>query len=44
VLVRTATDTLGAGCRAAFYLANDDGTTLHHLVGMSDDYARAVDG
>jgi PAS domain S-box-containing protein len=43
-LVRTATEALGAGVRAAFYLADGDRTTLHHVVGMSDDYARAVDG
>ena len=43
-LVRTATKALGEGTRAAFYLANGDGTTLHHVVGMPDDYARAVDG
>ena len=43
-LVLTVTDTLGESTRAAFYLANEDGTTLHHVVGMSTDYARAVDG
>ena len=44
VLVRTATDRLGPGVRAAFYLANREGTTLHHVVGMPADYANAVDG
>lgn len=29
VLGRTATDRLGQGVRAAFYLANREGTTLH---------------
>ncbi len=43
-LVRTATDQLGAGTRAAFYLADGDGTALHHVVGMPADYAEAVDG
>jgi PAS domain S-box-containing protein len=44
VLGRTATDRLGQGVRAAFYLANREGTTLHHVVGMPADYANAVDG
>ena len=33
-LVRTATDALGRGTRAAFYLSNGEGTSLHHVVGM----------
>jgi PAS domain S-box-containing protein len=44
VLVRTATDRLGQGTRAAFYLANCECTALHHVVGMPADYANAVDG
>jgi PAS domain S-box-containing protein len=44
VLVQTAIEALGQDTRAAFYLANAEGTALHHLVGMSDDYAAAVDG
>jgi PAS domain S-box-containing protein len=44
VLVRAATDQLGEGVRAAFYLANPAHTGLHHVVGMSDAYAEAVDG
>ncbi len=44
LLARTATDALGDEVRAAFFLANGDGTLLHHVVGMSDAYARAVDG
>jgi PAS domain S-box-containing protein len=40
VLVKTATDGLGPDTRAAFYLANDEGTLLRHVVGMSADYAR----
>jgi signal transduction histidine kinase/DNA-binding response OmpR family regulator len=44
VLVRTATDGLGDGTRAAFYLTNGDDTSLHHVVGMTAAYAAAVDG
>jgi PAS domain S-box-containing protein len=44
ILVRTATAQLGPGVRAAFYLANAEGTALHHVVGMTPDYAKAVDG
>jgi signal transduction histidine kinase/DNA-binding response OmpR family regulator len=44
ILVRTAAGALGDGTRAAFYLANGDGTSLHHVAGMSADYAAAVDG
>jgi PAS domain S-box-containing protein len=44
VLVRTATDQLGEGVRAAFYLANPAGNMLHHVVGMPAAYAEAVDG
>jgi PAS domain S-box-containing protein len=36
--------TLGRDVRAAFYLSDDQGAALHHLVGMSADYAEAVDG
>ena len=43
-LVRTAVETLGRGARAAFYIVNDDGKRLHHLVGMPTDYAKLVDG
>ena len=42
-LVQMATETLGEGTRAAFYLADDDGTCLHHVTGMPFDYAEAVD-
>lgn len=34
---------LGNATRVAFYLAKEDGKTLHHVVGMGEDYARAVD-
>jgi hypothetical protein len=43
VLVRSATDDLSQGTRAAFFLANEKGRTLHHVVGMSAEYAEAVD-
>ncbi len=44
ILARTASAQLGPGVRAAFYLANSDGTALHHVVGMTAAYAKAVDG
>jgi signal transduction histidine kinase/CheY-like chemotaxis protein len=44
VLVRTAIEQLGPDTRAAFYLANTEGTSLHHVVGMSAAYAECVDG
>jgi PAS domain S-box-containing protein len=43
-LVRTANEAFGADTRAAFYLSDDEGTTLHHIVGMPPEYAKAVDG
>ena len=43
-LVQMAIETLGEGTRAAFYLADDDGTCLHHVTGMPLDYSEAVDG
>jgi GAF domain-containing protein len=44
VLTATARDLFGEGVRAAFYVANPAGTTLHHIVGMPAAYAEAVDG
>jgi PAS domain S-box-containing protein len=45
VLVGMATTALGDGVRAAFYLAADGGAVrLRHIVGMPDEYAKAVDG
>ncbi len=44
VLIRTLTGLLGDEVRAAFYLANPEGTALHHVVGMHPGYAEAVDG
>ena len=44
ILIQTAIRQLGGEARCAFYIVNDDGRTLHHLVGLSDDFARHVDG
>ncbi|BDU17708.1 hybrid sensor histidine kinase/response regulator [Lysobacter auxotrophicus] len=44
VLVRTATEQLDDGVRAAFYLSDAQGETLNHIVGMGDAYAEAVNG
>lgn len=44
MLVRTAVEHFGPDARAAFYLANSEGTSLHHCVGMTGDYARCIDG
>jgi PAS domain S-box-containing protein len=44
VLVRTTIELLGPETRAAFYAADAEGATLHHLVGMDAAYAAAVDG
>ena len=44
VLVRTAIEAVGQDARAGFYLANDEGTALRHVVGMPAEYAEAVDG
>lgn len=43
-LVRTAVQYFGGDARAAFYLVDDDGASLTHVVGMSEAYARAVEG
>ncbi len=43
-LARTAAGLLGRDVRAAFYLANAEGTALHHVVGMAPGYTQAVDG
>jgi len=44
ILVGTVTAVMGESVRAAFFLANPEGTTLHHVVGMGAEYAEAVDG
>ena len=42
-LIRAAVDSLGEGARAAFYLSDDRGETLRHVVGMPPEYAEAVE-
>jgi GAF domain-containing protein len=44
VLVHTAIKQAGGKARAAFYLADDKGSALHHITGMTQAYARHVDG
>lgn len=44
ILVDTATSALGEGTQAAFFLTGPNGGTLHHIAGMPDEYAAAVDG
>ncbi len=44
MLVRAATDRLGEGVQAAFYLVNPEGSALKHVVGMPAAYADAVNG
>ena len=44
VLVRGAIEQTGGKARAAFYLADDSGRTLHHITGMPKAYANCVDG
>ncbi len=44
ILVRAVIDAIGQDARAGFYLANKEGTALHHIVGMPPEYAEAVDG
>ena len=43
-LVQTATEQAEGNARAAFYLANSQRTVLHHITGMTQEYARCVDG
>jgi len=43
-LVSAAIARLGPHVRAAFYLADPEHASLHHVVGMPPDYAMAVDG
>ncbi|MGH6677735.1 MAG: response regulator, partial [Bradyrhizobium sp.] len=44
ILIRTVVQQADDGRRCAFYIANPDGTALHHVVGMTEIYAREVDG
>jgi PAS domain S-box-containing protein len=44
ILVRAVTREAEDGRRCAFYIAEQGGTRLRHVVGMPEGYARAVDG
>jgi GAF domain-containing protein len=44
VLVRGVIEQTGGKARAAFYLADVSGRTLHHITGMPEAYAKCVDG
>src|SRR5215470_13202953 len=44
VLSHAAVEQAEGRARAAFYLANSEQTALHHVAGMTEDYARYVDG
>jgi hypothetical protein len=44
LLVDTAVERSDGKARAAFYLANAEGTALHHIAGMTPAYAACVDG
>src|SRR5262245_16150447 len=44
VLVRTAIEYAGGEARGAFYTTDENGTSLRHVTGMSEAYARCVDG
>lgn len=44
ILVRAAIKQAGGEASAAFFIADDSGTSLRHVVGMSDEYARSVEG
>ncbi|MFN6571044.1 ATP-binding protein [Dendronalium sp. ChiSLP03b] len=44
VLVRTAVEQSSIDVRCAFYIADETGSELRHVVGMSKPYAECVDG
>jgi PAS domain S-box-containing protein len=44
VLIRTTIKQIEGDVRAAFYTAGTDGKRLHHVTGMPEAYAEAVDG
>jgi signal transduction histidine kinase len=44
ILVGAVVEDLQPDVRAAFHLVNEQGTALHHVVGMSKEFADAVDG
>jgi PAS domain S-box-containing protein len=43
ILIRTAIGQTDGEARCAFYIADEDGTHLHHVVGMPESYARYVE-
>jgi hypothetical protein len=43
-LVQTAIEKTGGTARAAFYVADASGSKLHHVTGMTQAYARRIDG
>jgi two-component system CheB/CheR fusion protein len=43
-LVHSVIEENGGKARAAFYLADVSGRTLHHITGMPEAYAKCVDG
>lgn len=43
-LIRAAIEQMDGNARCGFYIANDEGTELRHVVGMPDAYARHVEG
>lgn len=44
ILIRTVIQFTEGRARAAFYRTSADGAALHHIVGMPEHYANAVDG
>ena len=44
ILTQAAIEQMNGEARAAFYIADDKGKSLRHVVGMPEDYARCVDG
>lgn len=44
IMVEAANRAAGDGRRSAFYVADRDGIGLHHVVGMAEGYAAAIDG
>jgi len=43
-LVRTAIERSNGAARAAFYVSDDTGIALYHVIGMPPAYAQCVDG
>jgi len=44
ILTRTVVEHFEGEARCAFYIADAEGKGLHHVVGMCEEYARAVEG